>query len=76
MDNVTTIFYLLIEGVREGPDVLSAVRSKLCMRSTTLFMKTLTNVVELNPSLVEYFVTVTAKLRWDEANELPQTRVS
>jgi hypothetical protein len=31
--------------------------------------------VELNPSLVDYFLTITARLRWDEANELPQTRV-
>lgn len=30
-------------------------------------------LVELN--LVDYFVKVTARLRWDEANELPQTRV-
>jgi hypothetical protein len=31
--------------------------------------------VELKPGLVDYFVTTTARLRWDEANELPQTRV-
>jgi hypothetical protein len=31
--------------------------------------------VKLVPSLVDYFVAITARLRWDEANELPQTRV-
>ncbi len=36
----------------------------------------LTSAVKLVPSLVDYFVTITARLRWDEANELPQTRVS
>ncbi len=33
----------------------------------------LTKVVELD--LIEYLVKITARLRWDEANELPQTRV-
>lgn len=31
--------------------------------------------VGLNPCIVDYLVTITARLRWDEANELPQTRV-
>jgi hypothetical protein len=31
--------------------------------------------VGLNPSIIDYLVTITARLRWDEANELPQTRV-
>lgn len=39
------------------------------------YFHTLTVIVELKPGLVDYFVTATARLRWDEANELPQTRV-
>ncbi|KAG9232105.1 pheromone-dependent cell cycle arrest protein-like protein Far11 [Amylocarpus encephaloides] len=60
LDNVITVEYLLIEGVRNDPVTLESPRIKL---------------LELNPSLVEYLVTVTARLRWDEANELPQTRI-
>jgi hypothetical protein len=30
----------------------------------------------LSPDLVNYLATVTAKLRWDDASDLPQTRVS
>ncbi|RDL35404.1 Protein required for hyphal anastomosis (HAM-2) [Venustampulla echinocandica] len=60
LDNVTTITYLLIESVRDDPITLESPRMKL---------------LELNPNLVDYLVTVTARLRWDEANELPQTRI-
>ncbi|KUJ11508.1 pheromone-dependent cell cycle arrest protein-like protein Far11 [Mollisia scopiformis] len=60
LDNVTTIIYLVIEGIRNDPVGLDGARSK---------------VLEMNPGLVDYFVTITARLRWDEANELPQTRI-
>ncbi|KAH8600939.1 hypothetical protein B0O99DRAFT_293990 [Bisporella sp. PMI_857] len=60
LDNVTTIVYLIIEGVRKDLDSLGSVRSKL---------------YALEPGLVQYFVIITARLRWDEANELPQTRI-
>ncbi|KAH8682794.1 pheromone-dependent cell cycle arrest protein-like protein Far11 [Tricladium varicosporioides] len=60
LDNVTTITYLMLEGVRSDPSALESPRMKL---------------LELNPSLVDYLVTITARLRWDEANELPQTRI-
>ncbi|TAQ90665.1 hypothetical protein B7494_g964 [Chlorociboria aeruginascens] len=60
LDNVMTIMYLLIEGVRNDPVTLQSAHSKL---------------LELNPSLIDFFLTTTAKLRWDEACELPQTRV-
>ena len=32
--------------------------------------------VDLNPNLLIYLMSITAKLRWDETNEMPQTRVS
>lgn len=32
--------------------------------------------VELSPSLVDFMMTVTAKLRWDEQGTMPQTQVS
>ncbi|CZR60220.1 probable Protein required for hyphal anastomosis (HAM-2) [Phialocephala subalpina] len=60
LDNVTTIIYLIIEGIRNDPVGMEVPRTK---------------VLEMNPGLVDYFVTITARLRWDEANELPQTRI-
>ncbi|TVY25608.1 Factor arrest protein [Lachnellula hyalina] len=60
LDNVTTIMYLVIEGVRNDPVTLEYPRGKL---------------LGLNPGIVNYLVTITARLRWDEANELPQTRI-
>ncbi|PQE23102.1 putative required for hyphal anastomosis (HAM-2) protein [Rutstroemia sp. NJR-2017a WRK4] len=61
LDNVMTIFYLIIEGIRFHKDDMKDAREKLS---------------KLEPSLVEFLLTITGKLRWDEANELPQTRVS
>ncbi|KAG9242309.1 pheromone-dependent cell cycle arrest protein-like protein Far11 [Calycina marina] len=60
LDNLTTIFYVIIEGTRKSPEYHSVARAEL---------------LALKPGLLEYFVTITAKLRWDEANELPQTRI-
>lgn len=60
LDNVTTILYLIIEGVRTNSETLQSVRTKF---------------FQLAPTLVGYLVSVTAKLRWDETNELPQTRI-
>lgn len=60
LDNVTTILYLIIEGVRNDPNSLQSVRAQL---------------MDLNPGMVDYFVGLTARLRWDEANDLPQTRI-
>jgi N1221-like protein len=61
LHNVTTILYILVESARNDLEGLVATQKEL--RS-------------LNPYLVNYLVTVTAKLRWDDNNELPQTRVS
>lgn len=32
-------------------------------------------LVELNPSLVDFMLTATSKLRWDEQNFMPLTQV-
>ena len=72
---MTTILYLIIEGVRNDPETLIPAKAKLCKLLGLLRRFMLISTVELNPSLVDYFVTITARLRWDEANELPQTRV-
>lgn len=60
LDNVTTILYILIETTRTFPKLLSSAVIALG---------------SLNPGLADYFVAATAKLRWDEGNELPQTRI-
>ncbi|KAB8291746.1 hypothetical protein EYC80_006541 [Monilinia laxa] len=60
LDNVMTIFYLTIEGARCHTESLDIARNKF---------------VDLEPNIVNYFLTITGKLRWDEANELPQTRI-
>jgi N1221-like protein len=54
---------------------LQGQRLVSCLASCITIL-VLTKLVKLLPSLVDYFVTITARLRWDEANELPQTRVS
>ncbi|KAF7889152.1 hypothetical protein EAF00_009452 [Botryotinia globosa] len=60
LDNVMTIFYLTIEGVRCHTESLDLARNIL---------------LGLEPNIVHYLLTITGKLRWDEANELPQTRI-
>jgi len=75
LDNVTTIIYLVIEGVRNDPSILDPARARLSSSLYPDITPKLTVPVELLPSLVDYFVSITARLRWDEANELPQTRV-
>ncbi|RDW89121.1 putative HAM-2 [Coleophoma cylindrospora] len=60
LDNVTTIMYVIIEVVRNDPTSHEFAQTK---------------IFELNPSIVNYFMTITARLRWDEGNEMPQTRI-
>lgn len=60
LDNVMTIMYLAIEGPRNKPAKLSVVQAQL---------------MELRPNLLDYMVSVIARLRWDEVHELPQTRI-
>ena len=56
------------------PKILN-MRRRRSVRSPFCFMALLMNTVELNPGIVDFMITITARLRWDEANELPQTRV-
>ncbi|KAI9746373.1 MAG: Factor arrest protein 11 [Claussenomyces sp. TS43310] len=60
LDNVTTILYMVIETTRYD---------------TAALQSTCNDLRKLNPSIVDYLVNAVAKLRWDEANELPQTRI-
>lgn len=83
LDNVMTIFYLTIEGVRCHTESLDIARKKLreCIKCCispriSLEMLIIEILVDLEPNTVNYLLTITGKLRWDEANELPQTRVS
>ena len=72
---MTTVLYLIIEGIRNDPVGLASARKGLGWSAFTQSpSKELTMTVELK--IVEYLVQITARLRWDEANELPQTRVS
>lgn len=75
LDNVTTVLYVLIEGARNFPLEVESARSALCMYLFDVEDSSmLTTAVKLSPRLVDYFLTITARLRWDDANELPQTR--
>jgi hypothetical protein len=77
LDNVTTILYLLIETTRHDLEGLAATQKELGWSTTCVEYFMLTRLLaSLNPSLEDYLLTATAKLRWDDANELPQTRVS
>lgn len=57
---MTTILYILIETTRIFSKQLQSTKKELN---------------NLKPNLADYFVAATAKLRWDEGNELPQTRI-
>ena len=60
LDNVTNVMYLIVEGIRNDRQHFPSAEAKL---------------LELRPGIVDYFLTTTSRLRWDEANELPQTRI-
>jgi hypothetical protein len=60
LDNTTTIIYILIETARNNREELASTCEELG---------------NLKPGLLHYLLSVVSKLRWDEANELPQTRI-
>ncbi|CCU76607.1 putative Blumeria specific protein/putative protein required for hyphal anastomosis [Blumeria hordei DH14] len=60
LNAITSIFYLLIEGIRYDNSGLVTARKDLFKSS---------------PNLVSYLIDVTASLRWDEASILPQKKV-
>lgn len=78
LHNVTTLMYIIIETARNYQKYLSATLRELCTyRAERILTKIKTNLqpATREPRLVHYLMIVTAKLRWDDANELPQIRV-
>jgi len=58
--HLMTIMYIVVQETLNDPEGMASVQSEL---------------LALNPSLVKFMLHATAKLRWDEANSLPQTQV-
>jgi hypothetical protein len=60
LHNVMTILYFMVETTRFHSED---------------FLATSKELLGLRPRLVDYLIMVTAKLRWDDTNELPFTRI-
>ncbi|KAG9255330.1 uncharacterized protein F5Z01DRAFT_49079 [Emericellopsis atlantica] len=58
--NLMTIMYFAIEEALHDPEDMAATHGKL---------------LELNPSLVDFMLSATAKLRWDEAQSMPHMQI-
>ncbi|RCI08683.1 hypothetical protein L249_4856 [Ophiocordyceps polyrhachis-furcata BCC 54312] len=58
--NLMTIMYITIQETLNDPDDMSSSYEKL---------------LDLNPSLVDFMLTATSKLRWDEQNTMPHTQI-
>ncbi|PHH84780.1 hypothetical protein CDD83_1404 [Cordyceps sp. RAO-2017] len=58
--NLMTIMYITIQETLNDPDDMSSSYQKL---------------LELNPSLVDFMLTATSKLRWDEQSAMPHTQI-
>ncbi|KAH6892122.1 hypothetical protein B0T10DRAFT_483065 [Thelonectria olida] len=58
--NLMTIMYIAVQETLNDPEDMSSTYGKL---------------LELNPSLVDYMLTATSKLRWDEQNVMPHTQI-
>ncbi|KEY69794.1 hypothetical protein S7711_03772 [Stachybotrys chartarum IBT 7711] len=58
--NLMTIMYIAIQETLNDPDDMSSTYGKL---------------LELNPSLVDFMLTATSKLRWEEQNSMPLTQI-
>ncbi|KAK3378437.1 hypothetical protein B0H63DRAFT_479879 [Podospora didyma] len=58
--HLMTIMYMAVQVALDDPEGLASVRSEL---------------LALNPNLVQFMLHATARLRWDEACILPQTQV-
>ncbi|KND93949.1 Striatin-interacting protein 1 [Tolypocladium ophioglossoides CBS 100239] len=57
--NLMTIMYIVIQETLSDPEDMSSSYGKL---------------LDLNPSLVEFMLTATSKLRWDEQSTMPHTQ--
>lgn len=81
--NLMTIVYIAIQETLNDPDHMSDVHQKLRMCqappleliAAVFGANSLDGVVELNPSLVDFMLTTTSRLRWDEQNTMPHTQV-
>lgn len=60
LHNVTTILYVVVETARNDREGSFLIHKELS---------------SLNPTLVQYLVSITARLRWDDSSVLPQTRI-
>ncbi|POR35241.1 Striatin-interacting protein 1 [Tolypocladium paradoxum] len=58
--NLMTIMYIAIQETLSDPEDMSSSYGKL---------------LELNPSLVDFMLTATSKLRWDEQSTMPHTQI-
>ncbi|KAH7152394.1 hypothetical protein B0J13DRAFT_262415 [Dactylonectria estremocensis] len=58
--NLMTIMYIAIQETLNDPEDMSLTYGKL---------------LELNPSLVDFMLTATSKLRWDEQSLMPHTQI-
>ncbi|RFU78822.1 required for hyphal anastomosis ham-2 [Trichoderma arundinaceum] len=58
--NLLTIMYIVVQETLSDPEDMSSTHGKL---------------LELNPSLVDFLMLATSKLRWDEQNTMPHTQV-
>lgn len=76
--NLMTIMYIAIqETLNDSVDMSSSYKA-LRELFDAVWCKSVANrfcVVELNPSLVDFMMTATSKLRWDEQNAMPHTQV-
>lgn len=78
--NLMTIMYIAIQETLNDPEDMSACYGKLCRSELATKQKHEANrfgyQVNLKPSLVDYMLIATSKLRWDEQNVMPQTQVN
>lgn len=60
IDIATTVFYFIIEGVRNYASEMESAQK---------------NLTQIASDILDYFLKVTASLRWDEYNHWPQTKI-
>ncbi|KAL7797564.1 hypothetical protein V8C37DRAFT_369935 [Trichoderma ceciliae] len=58
--NLLTIMYIVVQETLNDPEDMSSTHAKL---------------LGLNPSLVDFMMLATSKLRWDEQNTMPHTQI-
>ncbi|KAH6611103.1 required for hyphal anastomosis ham-2 [Trichoderma cornu-damae] len=58
--NLLTIMYIVVQETLNDPEDMASTQGKL---------------LELSPSLVDFMMLATSKLRWDEQNTMPHTQI-